>query len=328
MQARAMGAPAGGVGDMELRVAVLGVGHFGRFHALKAAKGPRLRLVAVSDADPARAAAVAAEVGAPALPPAEAIAAAEAVIVAAPTRFHFELGRAALEAGRHLFVEKPIAATLEQADALTGLAAAKGLVLQVGHIERFSAAFRAVVAAPGREAALHWEAVRAAPFRPRSLDVSVVLDLMIHDIDLVLTLAGEEPVAVEAVGARVMSDHPDFAVARFRFPSGRAATITASRVSLAMERRLRVLGREGEMAVDFLGRSLAVLRRGGAEAVATMPEHGVDRASWTDHDSLEAEQAGFAAACLDGVAPEVDSAAGRRALAAALAVEAAIGAAL
>jgi predicted dehydrogenase len=309
---------------MKLRVAVLGAGHFGRFHALKAAKGLRTELVALHDADPARAEAVAAESGAPALPLAEAIAAADAVIVAAPTRFHFALGQAVLEAGRHLFVEKPIAATLAEADALAALAAERGRVLQVGHIERFSAAFRAVVAAPGREAALSWEAVRAAPFRPRSLDVSVVLDLMIHDIDLVLTLAGEEPASVEAVGARVASDHPDFAVARFRFPSGRAAVITASRVSLAMERRLRVFGGEGEMAVDFLGRSLAVLRRGGAEVVATMPGHGVDRATWTDHDSLEAEQAGFAAACLDGVPPEVDAAAGRRALAAALAVEAAI----
>ncbi|MCZ8148588.1 MAG: Gfo/Idh/MocA family oxidoreductase [Roseomonas sp.] len=310
---------------MTLRVAVLGAGHFGRFHALKAAKGARTRLVAIHDADAARAAAVAAEAGAPGLGLAEAIAAADAVIVAAPTRFHFALGSAVLEAGRHLFMEKPIAATLAEADALAALAASRGLVLQVGHIERFSAAFRAVVEAPGRDHALSWEAARVAPFRPRSLDVSVVLDLMIHDIDLVLTLAGEEPSAVEAVGARVMSDHADFAVARFRFPSGRAAVITASRVSLAMERRLRVLGREGEMAVDFLGRSLGVLRRGGAEPVATMPGFGVDRTSWTDHDSLEAEQAGFAAACLDGVPPVVDAAAGRRALAAALAVEAAIG---
>jgi predicted dehydrogenase len=123
---------------------------------------------------------------------ADAIAAADAVIVAAPTRFHATLGRQVLEAGRHLFMEKPIAATLEEAEALAAIAAARGRVLQVGHIERFSAAFRAVLAAPGRDAALSWEAVRAAPFRPRSLDVSVVLDLMIHDIDLVLALAGEE----------------------------------------------------------------------------------------------------------------------------------------
>jgi predicted dehydrogenase len=310
---------------MALAVAVLGAGHFGRFHALKLARGARTRLVAVHDADPARAAQVAGEAGAPALGLAEAIAAAEAVVVAAPTRFHFALARAALDAGRHVFVEKPVAATLEEADALIALARERGRVLQVGHIERFSAAFRAVREAPPGGRAIHWEAVRAAPFRPRSLDVSVVLDLMIHDIDLVLALAGEAPAEVQAVGARVMSGHPDFAVARLRFPSGRAATITASRVSIAMERRLRVLGTEGEMAVDFLARSLAVLRRGGAEAVATMPEHGLDRATWSDHDSLEAEQAAFAAACLDGAPVEVDGAAGRAALAVALAVEAAIG---
>ncbi len=310
---------------MALRVAVLGAGHFGRFHALKAAKGPATTLVALHDADPARAAAVAAEAGAPALGLEAAIEAAEAVIVAAPTRFHHALGRKVLEAGRHLFMEKPIAATLDQAAELAALAAARGRVLQVGHIERFSAAFRAVVAAPGGQAALHWEAVRAAPFRPRSLDVSVVLDLMIHDIDLVLRLAGEEPEEVQAVGARVMSAHPDFAVARLRFPSGRAASITASRVSIAMERRLRVLGREGEMAVDFLGRSLSVLRRGGAEPVANMPDHGLDRSSWTDHDSLEAEQAAFAAACAGAAPPEVGAKEGIAALKVALAVEQAIG---
>ncbi|MBU8546795.1 MULTISPECIES: Gfo/Idh/MocA family protein [Roseomonadaceae] len=311
---------------MSLRVAVLGAGHFGRFHALKAARaeGP-LRLVALHDADPARAATVAAECGVPALPAAEAIAAAEAVIVVAPTRFHAALGRQVLEEGRHLFMEKPIAATLAEARALAALAAEAGRVLQVGHIERFSAAFRAVVAAQEGGRAVHWEAVRAAPFRPRSLDVSVVLDLMIHDIDLVLKLAGEAPRSVEAVGARVMSDHADFAVARLGFSGGRAATITASRVSLAMERRLRVLGREGEMSVDFLNRGLAMLRRGGAEPVANMPDHGIDRAGWTDHDSLEAEQAGFAAACAGTAPVEVGAAEGIAALEVALAVEAAIG---
>lgn len=251
---------------MALAVAVLGVGHFGRFHALKAAKPGPLRLVALHDADPLRASAMAAELGVPALPVAEAIAAAEAVIVAAPTRFHAALGTQVLRAGRHLFMEKPIAGTLAEGEALAALAKAQGKVLQVGHIERFSAAFRAVVAAPPNGRALHWEAVRAAPFRPRSLDVSVVLDLMIHDIDLVLTLAGDDPVEVRATGARVMSNHADFAVAQLTFPDRRTATITASRISLAMERRLRVLGSEGEMNVDFLGRSLAVLRRGGGGA--------------------------------------------------------------
>jgi predicted dehydrogenase len=308
--------------DTRLRLAILGVGHFGRFHALKAAANPRVRLVGLADADAARAATVAGEAGTVALAPEAAIAAADAVIIAAPTRFHHDLAMAALGAGRHVFIEKPIAATLEEADALIG--AARGRVLQVGHIERFSAAFRAVVEAPAGGRALSWEAVRAAPFRPRSLDVSVVLDLMIHDIDLVLTLAGEEPSGIEAVGAAVASDRPDFAVARLRFAGGRAAVITASRVSLAMERRLRVLGTQGEMSVNFLDRSLAVLRRGGADPVATMPGHGIDRATWTDHDSLEAEQAAFVSACLDGAPVVVDGAAGRRALKVALAVEAAI----
>ncbi|MBB5690958.1 Gfo/Idh/MocA family oxidoreductase [Roseomonas alkaliterrae] len=307
-----------------LALAVIGAGHFGRFHVLKAAANPRVRLVGLADADPARAAAVAAEAGTAVLTAEEAIAQAEAVIVAAPTRFHHDLALAALQAGRHVFVEKPIAATLAEADALVAAAAARGRVLQVGHIERFSAAFRAVVGAPAGGRALSWDAVRAAPFRPRSLDVSVVLDLMIHDIDLVLTLAGADPEAVEAVGAAVASERPDFAVARLRFPGGRAAVLTASRVSIAMERRLRVLGTEGEMSVNFLDRSLAVLRKGGAEPVATMPGSGVDRATWTDHDSLEAEQAAFVAACLDGAPVVVDGAAGRRALKVALAVEAAI----
>ncbi|MCE2759574.1 MAG: Gfo/Idh/MocA family protein [Acetobacteraceae bacterium] len=312
------------VNPAPLRLGILGVGHFGRFHALKAAANPAIHLIGLHDASAERAAQIAGEVGAPALAPEEVIAAAEAVIIAAPTRFHYALAEQALAAGRHVFIEKPIAASLDEADRLIALAARQGRVLQVGHIERFSAAFRTVMGAPSGGRALSFEAVRAAPFRPRSLDVSVVLDLMIHDLDLVMELAGGEPEAVEAVGAAIASDHPDFAVARLRFPGGRAASITASRVSLAMERRLRVLGTEGEMAVDFLTRSLAVLRRGGAEPVETMPGHGVDRATWTDHDSLEAEQAAFIAACQGRGPVVVDGAAGRRALKWALAIEEAI----
>ena len=312
------------VNPAKLRLGILGVGHFGRFHALKAAATPEATLVGLHDASADRAAQIAAEIGAPALAPEAVIAAAEAVIIAAPTRFHYALAEQALAAGRHVFIEKPIAASLDQADRLIALAARQGRVLQVGHIERFSAAFRTVMGAPSGGRALSFEAVRAAPFRPRSLDVSVVLDLMIHDLDRVMELAGGEPEAVEAVGAAIASDHPDFAVARLRFSGGRAASITASRVSLAMERRLRVLGTEGEMAVDFLTRSLAVLRRGGAEAVETLPGHGVDRATWTDHDSLEAEQAAFIAACQGRGPVVVDGAAGRRALKWALAIEEAI----
>lgn len=308
---------------MAVRVGVLGVGHFGRFHALKlAARGC---LAGVQDADPARAATVAAEAGAPALDRAALIAASDAVIVAVPTRFHHDAAQAVLAAGRHLFVEKPLAGTMAEAEAIAAAAARRSLVLQVGHIERYSAAIRTLRASGAQSGpGVAYEATRVAPFRPRSLDVSVVLDLMIHDLDLVLSLAGAPLEAVAASGARVMSDHPDYAVAQLRFADGARAVVTASRISVALERRLRVLGPGGETRVDFLGRSLEAVRPGGAEPVATMPGWGIDRATWVEHDSLEAEQAAFLASIEAGAPVEADASVALRALDAALRVEAAI----
>ena len=308
---------------MATRIGVSGTGHFGRFHALKlAARGC---LSGLHDADPARAAAVAAETGAPALSEAALIERSDAVVVAVPTAHHHAHGMRVLEAGRHLLVEKPIAATVAQAAALVEAAAARGLVLQVGHIERHSAAIRTLRASGAAEAgALAFEAVRVAPFRPRGLDVSVVLDLMIHDLDLLLDLAASPLADVRAVGRAVMTPFPDFAVAQLRFESGAAATVTASRVSVGLERRLRLLGPTGEVRVDFLARSLEALRQGGAEPLPAMPGWGIDRATWTEHDSLEAEQAAFIAAIADGATVEADGRAGLRALEAALRVESAI----
>jgi predicted dehydrogenase len=310
---------------MALALGVIGVGHFGRFHALRAGKGARTRLAGVADADPARAALVGAEAGCAAMPPEALIAAADALVIAAPTRSHHGLALAAIAAGKPVLVEKPLAATLAEADALIEAAATRGVPLAVGHIERFSAAFAAITAHPAARGARHWEAVRAAPFRPRSLDVSVALDLMIHDIDLVLALAGATPARIEAVGGRVASGQLDWAVARLGFEDGRAATITASRVSLAIERRLRMFGPAGEASVDFMGRALAVTEPGGAEPIEHRPGVGLTRGAWVDHDSLAAEQAAFAAAVLDGAPLVVDGATGRAALEVALAVEAACG---
>ncbi|SUE43775.1 Gfo/Idh/MocA family protein [Roseomonas gilardii] len=321
---------------MRLKLGVLGAGHFGRFHVLKAAAGPRVELVGLHDHDPARAAAVAAEAGVQALSAAEVIARADAVIVATPTAFHHGLARQALEAGRHVLVEKPIAATLAEADDLIALAAskgatAKGLVLQVGHLERFSAGFATLMGGEGGVAArvgrpLYMEAVRIAPFRPRSLDVPVVLDLMVHDIDLAFALFGAPLVGVDAVGGPIASAQTDIANARLRFGNGGVATLTASRVSLKMERRLRLFGTKGYLQMDFLARTMHVVRKGEGAALEQLPGFGAAQESWQDRDSLEAEHAGFVAACLDGAPVRVDGAAGRAALDAALRVEEALAA--
>jgi predicted dehydrogenase len=307
---------------MPLRIGVLGAGHFGRFHALKLAG--RGLLGGLFDADPARAAEVAAETGAPALGPAALLAACDAVVIAVPTAHHHALAMQAIAAGRHLLVEKPLAATLEQGREILAAARAAGLVLQVGHIERYSAAIRTLRASGAEAGALSFEATRVAPFRPRSLDVSVVLDLMIHDLDLVLSLAGSPLAEVRATGRRIMSDHPDFAVAHLRFEGGARATVTASRVSVGMERRLRILGGQGETRIDFLARSLERLHPGGTERVGTMPGWGITRATWTEHDSLEAEQAAFLASIEAGAPVEASGEVGLAALDAALRVEAAI----
>lgn len=309
---------------MSLRIGVLGAGYFGRFHALKLARAPGATLVGLHDADPARAAQVAGEAGCPTLGAEELIAACDAVVIATPTRFHAPLATSALESGRHVFVEKPIAATTEEADALVALAAARGRVLMVGHIERHSAAIRTLRTSLSGRRLQAIEAVRVAPFRPRSLDVSVVLDLMIHDLDLILSLVPAPLAEVRAVGGRVASDHPDWAVAQLRFADGTQAQVTASRVAVSLERRLRAMGSEGELRVDFLARSLEALAPGGASPVEHMPGWGLDRHSWTDHDSLEAQHAAFIAAIQGGGAYEADGAAGRAALDAALRIEASL----
>ena len=301
-----------------LRIGVIGAGHFGRYHALKLAVGGRAVLSGVHDHNADRAKAVAWEAGAPVLDLAGLLAASDAVVVAAPAAAHHALAAAALAAGRHVLVEKPIAATLAEADALAALAAERDLVLQVGHLERFSAAHGALTGRIG--AALYIEATRIAPFKPRGTDVSVILDLMIHDLDLILSLTDSPIESVDAVGAAVASVHEDIANARIRFASGAVATITASRVSARTERRMRIFAADGYVSVDFANRKLSVIRRGHGQKLPWVEGFGIEEVSWQDHDALAAEQAAFVAAVLDGAPVLVDAAAGRRALAAALAV--------
>ncbi len=306
-----------------LRVGVAGAGHFGRYHALKVAASQRSRLSGIYDTDLERAKTVGWEAGAPAMVFDALIDASDAVIIAAPAEAHYSLALKALRAGRHVLVEKPIAATLAQADEMDALAKERGVVLQVGHLERFSSAYQAMA---GRvRAPLYIEATRIAPFKPRGTDVSVILDLMIHDLDLVLALIDSEIESVDAVGAPVASEHEDIANARLRFRNGAVAAITASRISPRTERRMRIFAQDFYMAADFSARTLTVIGRGEASKSAGHPVpglagFGVEDVSWDDHDSLAAEHAAFEASILDGAPVLVNASVGRRALAAAIAV--------
>lgn len=297
-----------------LRLGVVGAGVFGRHHALKAAAGPRSAYAGSYDLAPDRAQAVAAEAGGVAFSSLDAlIAGSDAVIIASPTRAHADAALAALEAGRPVLVEKPIAATLAQADSMAEAARRRGLVLQVGHLERFSAVRTAI--AQVIERPLFIEALRIAPFKPRGTDVSVMLDLMIHDIDLALSLCPAELVQIDATGAPVIGEQEeDIGNARLRFADGCVASITASRISMKTERRMRIFARDRYLSADFQNRKLFVIRRTGNGAT----DFAMQEQSWEEHDALAAEHAAFVASVLDGAPVVVDAAAGRRALAAAL----------
>ncbi len=301
-----------------LRIGVAGAGHFGRFHALKISASHRSKLAGVYDLDPARAAQVAREAGSVAMSFEALLESCDAIVVAAPAEVHYALAGAALRAGRHVLVEKPIAATLEEADGMAALARDGGLVLQVGHLLRYSAEHQAISARMQRP--LYIDCVRIAPFKPRGTDVSVILDLMIHDLDFVLSLVDSPIASVDAVGAPVASEFEDIANARVRFENGCVAAITASRISLKTERKMRLFSQEGYMSVDFSSRKLMMI---GRERGFPIPGTGggkIEEITWKDHDTLEAEHAAFAASILDGAPVLVDAAAGRRALAAAIAV--------
>lgn len=248
-----------------LRLALIGVGHMGRFHAEKLAALARedagVELAVLVDRHLDRARAVGDVLGVRASSDArDAFAAADAVIVAVPTAAHAELVAAALEAGLDVLVEKPIATTLAEAEALVALASARGRVLQVGHLEWFNAAMRTVAARATRPR--FFEGHRLGPFPARSLDIDVVLDLMIHDVDIVQRLVGAEPTRVEALGVPVLTERADIANARLVFANGCVANLTASRVSPKPLRKLRFFQHDAYFSIDFQEQSVVIGQRG------------------------------------------------------------------
>ena len=303
--------------DGTVRAGVVGVGALGRHHARVWAGMQGARLVGVVDADPARAAAVAAEHGGRAFPDAAALLAeVDAVSVAVPTESHHPVARMALDGGKDVLLEKPMSATLGEADDLMALAAARGAVLQVGHIERFNPATAPLLSAG--KGARFVEVHRLGSFSPRSLDVDVVLDLMIHDLDIVLSLDGTPPVQIEAVGVPVLTARVDIANARLRFASGLIANLTASRVSLEKVRKFRVFAPRTYVSADFTAREAQVFRleadEGGRPRIAS-ERHGAP-----DQEPLRLQIEAFARAVRERSRPVVTGEDGRRALALAHAI--------
>jgi len=253
-----------GGGAPPLRIGVAGVGHLGSLHAKMLADMPGVRLAAVFDADPERGAAVAAQYGTVCAPSLDALLdAVDAVTIATTTVSHADVGLRALERGKHVFVEKPITETIGEAGKLCAAAASRHLLLQVGHIERFNPAILALekyTIAP-----MFVESHRLAQFNPRGTDVGVVLDLMIHDIDLILSFVRSPVRAVEANGVAVVSDSVDIANARLQFENGCVANVTASRISQRKMRKMRLFQRNGYISIDFSEGSAEVFRLVGED---------------------------------------------------------------
>jgi predicted dehydrogenase len=241
-----------------LRIAVLGAGRLGGFHAHKLVGFPHVDLVAVVDPVEASRNRLAAECRTQALADCRPLAGEiDAAVVASPTRLHHQLALELLRAGTHLLVEKPLCATLAQADELVETARQRGLVLQVGHVERFNPAFTHAV--PQVRHPKYIEAVRASAFTFRSMDVGVVLDLMIHDIDLVLSMVRSPVRKVDALGLSVLGGHEDVANARLEFECGCVAAFSASRVSHEQTRRMHVWSSRGFATIDFATRTTTLV---------------------------------------------------------------------
>ena len=293
------GAPPSGASDAgrPVRAGVVGVGGIGRNHARIYAALPGVELAAVHDTDAARAAALAAEFGTQAVGSvAELAALVEVASVAVPTVAHRAVGEELLRAGRHVLVEKPIAATHDDARALVTLAREQGLVLQVGHIERYNPVLRELEAKLGRPRFI--EASRLSPFPGRSTDIGVVLDLMIHDLDVILHLVDAPVASIDAIGVPVLTAREDIANARLRFANGCVANVTASRISSERVRKIRVFQEDTYLSLDYMEQSGYLMRRGPAGLVREEVE--VEK-----REPLAVELAEFVACAREGRRPRV-----------------------
>jgi predicted dehydrogenase len=300
----------------KLKCAVIGTGYLGKFHAEKYATLPECELVAVVDINEETAKTIANKHDAQALTDyAPLLGNVDAVSIVVPTTLHYQVAKDFLNAGSHVLIEKPITTTVEQADELIAIAKAKNLILQVGHLERFNPA---VLALDKDEKPLFIESHRLSPFNPRANDVSVVLDLMIHDIDIILALVNSDIERIDASGTAVLTKGTDIANARLTFKNGCVANVTASRISMKLERKMRLFRPSSYASVDFQNRILQKYRTGEKEMFPGVPEITSEEATFETSDALMAEIQQFIGCIQTGEQPLVTGEAARLALATAI----------
>jgi predicted dehydrogenase len=299
------------VNEKPIRVAVVGAGEFGRNHVRVWRELEGAELVGIVDTDADRAARVASEFGTRVLPGLESLAAehVHAVSLAVPTKVHARIGCRLLETDLDVLVEKPMAASLGEADELIAAARHRGRILQVGHVERFNPAVTAVQNIVSRP--LFFEVHRLGIFTPRSLDIDVVYDVMIHDLDIVLSFVNSPVTDLKAVGIPVMTDKVDIAHARVEFETGTVANLTASRVSTERVRKMRFFQEHEYISLDFTRQDVLRVR---VEPGTPQPEINFEKLSTTFEEPLRAEFRAFLDSVRTRQAPAVDGFAGRRAL--------------
>ena len=302
----------------KLKCAVIGTGYLGKFHAEKYASLPDCELVAVVDINEAAAKEVAEKYGAVVLTDYQSLLGkVDAVSIVVPTTLHHKVSKDFLNACTHVLVEKPITVTVAEADELIAIARQNNLILQVGHLERFNPA---VLGLDQEEKPLFIESHRLSPFNPRANDVSVVLDLMIHDIDIILALVNSEVERIDASGTAVLTKGTDIANARLLFKNGCVANVTASRISLKMERKMRMFRPSSYVSVDFQNRVLTKHRTGTTEMFPGIPEIETEESVFESGDALLVEIKNFVNCIQTGDNPLVSGEAGKRALETAIAI--------
>jgi predicted dehydrogenase len=296
-----------------LQVGVVGVGYLGKFHAEKYARMDHVDLVGVVDIDPSKAENVAKKFNTKAYSTHQDLfGKADAVSIVAPTPDHYAIAKDCLEQNIDVLVEKPMTKTLEEADELIRFSESRGLILQVGHLERFNPAVVAlqdVVKKP-----LFIESHRLSIYKERSTDVSVVLDLMIHDIDIILNLVKSEVDSIHAAGVPVISEHVDIANARLQFKNGCVANVTASRISIKNERKIRLFQKDSYVSVDFANQGITVIKQNDQIESGLIPGMDIKQLSFAKGDALNDELKSFVKAVKKRTTPEVTARMGRDAL--------------